>query len=161
FVDRRGNGHDAVPPLPVLVFDVRIAARLQEAGHRRDEAGPVFAREAADGDRPVLAVILPVAIEIPFELAEIGKHGLPPPLGAAVFGPPAIIGGGAASGDKAVDARSAAEEPRLPVPRRAPGGRAGASVAVRGVRAVVRGVLPGHACREGEVGSLWNEGWAG
>src|SRR5690606_31976148 len=65
--------------------------------------------------------ILPVAIEIPFELAEIGKHGLPPPLGAAVFGPPVIIGGGAAIGDKAVDARSAAEESRLLVLGCAPG----------------------------------------
>src|SRR6185312_8315685 len=76
-------------------------------------AGPVFARNTADGDAAVLAVIRPIEIEVALDLAEIRQHVLPGPAGRAPHLPFVVIGRRAAVGELAVDRGAATEHARL------------------------------------------------
>ena len=116
-VDRGRDRHHAVFPFAVLVRHDRQAALAEHVRDDLDEAGPVLARIAADGDRAFLAVILAAEIQIAFELAEVGQHRSEIPARRAHLLPAVVIGRRAAIGDQPIDARSAAENARLFVAR--------------------------------------------
>ena len=121
--DRRGDalflgvrnraGEVAVLEVAVLVGKIRIAGAVEGFLERGRMDGPLFLGDAADEDRPFLAVPFVLDVEVGLELPEIREHALPVPSLGATRGPFVVVGRRAAVGHLAVDRGAAAEDAGL------------------------------------------------
>jgi len=108
-----GKRKAAVAELGMAIVEIGDALLRESVAESEGESAPVTGEGAMDRDRPLLAVVRAVEIEIALQLAQEGQTvPVGPTLGPQGL-PFIVIGGQAADGDLAVDRRAAAHDPRL------------------------------------------------
>ena len=103
-----GDREVAFDEFAVLVGQEPETLLLERLADGLGVAAPMFARNAAHGNTPLLAVQRSIEIEVALDLLEVGQYVVPAPADGAARLPFVVVGGRAAIGHLAVDRRAAA-----------------------------------------------------